>query len=85
MTQYGAFVEYGTKPHRVSVAPGTPLREWAILKGINPYALQKSIARKGTRAHPFVAPTYRKMRPRVEHDIAHGIAALVRSISDGRV
>jgi phage gpG-like protein len=82
---YGAPVEYGTKPHRVSVAPGTPLRKWAQLKGINPYALQNSIARKGTKPHPFVAPTYRKMKPRVESDIAKGIAKLVEDLSRGGI
>ncbi len=84
-TKYGAYVEEGRGPRLVSVAPGTPLRQWAELKGINPYALQTSIARKGTKAHPFVEPTYRKMKPRVESDIAKGIAKLVEDLSRGGI
>lgn len=81
--KYAEGVEYGTKPRRVSVAEGTPLLAWAKLKGINPYALQKSIARKGTKPHPFVEPTYRKMKPVVESDIASGMTKLVEELNHG--
>ena len=80
---YADAVEYGTKPHYVSVRPGTPLAQWARLKGINPYALQRSIARKGTKPHPFVKPTYNKMRPRVINDIATGMAVLAKELDNG--
>src|SRR5664279_1712518 len=50
---YASDVEYGGKARFVSVAPGTPLRKWADMKGINPYAVRNSIAKKGTKAHPF--------------------------------
>jgi Bacteriophage HK97-gp10, putative tail-component len=82
---YAEPVEYGTKPHLVSVAEGTPLRAWAKLKGINPYALQASIAKKGTKAHPFVEPTYRKMKPVVEADIAAGMTKLVGELNNAGV
>jgi len=49
---YADYVEYGTRPHWTSVHN---LEAWARLKGINPYALQRSIAKKGTKPHPYLA------------------------------
>lgn len=48
--KYADFVEKGTRPHWTSVRN---LERWARFRGINPYVLQRSIARKGTKAHPF--------------------------------
>ena len=48
--KYADYVEKGTKPHWTSVRN---LESWARFRGINPYVLQRSIARKGTKAHPF--------------------------------
>ncbi len=50
---YGADVEFGTKPHKVSAVA---LSSWAKKKGLNPYAIAKGIERKGTKAHPFMYP-----------------------------
>jgi len=83
--QYAEPVEYGSRAHYVSVAEGTPLRAWAKLKGINPYALQASIAKKGTKPHPFVEPTYRKMKPKVEGDVIHGLSRLVEDMDNARI
>jgi hypothetical protein len=80
---YAEPVERGTSAHWVSVAEGTPLRAWANLKGINPYALQASIARKGTKPRPFVEPTYRKMKSKVEGDVARGLSSLVEEFDHG--
>lgn len=56
--EYAIPVHEGTRPHYVSVSnPRSPLRIWAIKKGLNPYAVQKTIMRKGTRANPFVDRT----------------------------
>jgi len=54
---YADFVEYGTKPHWM---PIKPLLKWAETKfgkkeGKNiAYAVQQSIAKKGTVPHPFI-------------------------------
>lgn len=74
-------VEYGGPARLVSVAEGTSLRDWADLKGINPYALRNSIAKKGTQAHPFVTPTFQKMKPVVELAIATGISDMVEGFN----
>lgn len=49
--KYWLFVHEWTAPHW---APAEALKDWANLKGIPVRALQYSIARKGTRANPFV-------------------------------
>ena len=55
MAEYADYVESGTRPHWTSVHN---LERWANLRGINPYALQHSIARHGTRPHPYQDKTY---------------------------
>jgi hypothetical protein len=52
--EYSGSVEYGTRPHAVS---GASLKDWAQRRGLNPYAVAKSIAKKGTRANPFLKKT----------------------------
>lgn len=83
--KYAAAVENGSRPHFVSARPGTPLSRWAISKGINPYAVAKSIAKKGTKPHPFVQPTFNKMKPQVERYIERGVAQLAQEMNDGRL
>lgn len=85
VAKYAPGVEYGQPPHMVSVKQGTPLWQWARLKGINPQALQYSIERKGTKPHPFVRPTYDKMKPKVERDIAAGISKLAEELDNGKL
>lgn len=47
---YSVPVHEGSRPHYVSPRA---LMQWATKKGLNPYAVAKSIAKKGTRANPF--------------------------------
>jgi hypothetical protein len=82
---YGSAIEEGRGPRKVSVAEGSPLRKWAEFKGLNPYAVQKSIAKKGTKANPFIQRTYNRMKPIVEKDIEEGMVALIRSLDNGGV
>lgn len=81
--EYAADVEGGTQPHWVSAAPGSSLAKWANQKGLEPYAVRAIIASRGTKPHPFVAPTYDKMKPVVEDNIAEGITAMVEEINSG--
>lgn len=52
--EYAEVVHEGGKPRYVSVRKGSALRLWAERRGINPYALQKSIAKHGTKANKYV-------------------------------
>lgn len=83
--EYAERVEKGGGPVSLSAAPGTPLAKWARLKGLNPWAIRASIAKKGTKAHPYVKPTYAEMKPKVEADFEAGINDLIREANDGRI
>jgi HK97 gp10 family phage protein len=47
---YAVYVHEGTQPHYV---PIKAIEGWADRHGIPPWAVQKSIMRKGTKAKPF--------------------------------
>ena len=55
---YGPDLEFGTDPHW---PPIEPLKRWAQQRGINPYAVQKSISKKGTDPHPWLNPARDKV------------------------
>lgn len=80
---YAAAVETGSKPHWPPYGDGSSIADWANLKGIPAFLVARSIARKGTKAHPFVKPTYDKMKPVVEEQISVGIRALVEEVNSG--
>jgi hypothetical protein len=85
---YADAVETGSKPHWVplsAIEDGQPLGDWAKLKGIDPAILRFSIAKKGTKAHPFIQPTYAKMEPITHKNIAAGIAKFAEELNDGRI
>jgi hypothetical protein len=58
-----ASVEFGSRPHW---APIGPLKGWAKRHGMDEgaaYAIQKTIAKRGTRAQPFMFPAFEEVRP----------------------
>lgn len=61
--KYAIYVHRGTKPHWVSARHLAP---WAKAKGLNVYALQKSIAKKGTKANPFMDRTAKRAEKGVQ-------------------
>lgn len=78
-------LEKGTRPHWTSVKQGTSLRKWADFKGINPWAVQASIAKKGTKAHPYVGPVFRRARVTVPRNIERGFARFINEVDNGRI
>lgn len=78
---YAQDVDKGTSPHWVSVATGTSLYKWAMQKGINPYDVQKSIAKKGTKAHPFLQPTFDILEPKASRIFNNGVDALIGQLN----
>lgn len=63
---YAPYVEYGTAPHWVPIAP---LKGWArrVLGDERAaYAVQRAIARRGTKAHPFLQPAFDAGLPRAQ-------------------
>ena len=49
--EHGIFLDEGTRPH---MPPVSEIRPWAQSKGLNEWAVAKSIAKKGTKAHPWL-------------------------------
>jgi hypothetical protein len=60
--RYGLYVERGSRPHWPPVAA---LVGWARRHGVSPYAVQRGIARRGTRARPFLLPAFTKNADRI--------------------
>lgn len=52
---YAVFVHEGTRPHFPPVAA---LDGWAKRHGVNPWAVAQAIARRGTRAQPWLRETW---------------------------
>ncbi len=49
-SSYAGYVALGTRPHVVPLSAITP---WAERHGVNPVAVQRAIAKKGTQPNPF--------------------------------
>lgn len=78
---YAVSVHEGTPPHYVPVNnPRDPLRIWAISKGLNPYAVQKSIAKKGTKPNPFVERTVSKAEGEVRRIFSQVLENIIKRI-----
>ncbi len=60
--KYWYFVHEGTRPHWTSIRN---LDDWARIRWIPVRALQISIARKGTKANPFMTKTIEKSEKKV--------------------
>lgn len=81
---YAPFVEYGTRPHW---APIAPLKAWArrVLGNERAgYAIQKAIARRGTRAAPFMGPALEAGRQRAPVIIAASAARAAQRLEGNR-
>lgn len=50
-TDYAYWVAVGRKPG--TYPPFSAIKKWAERKGLNPYAVQKSLGKKGTAGNPF--------------------------------
>lgn len=71
---YAPAVERGTLPHWVAVRQVTA---WAARRGISPYAVQRAIARRGTRPHPFLKPALDEQAGRLTAEVR---AAIYREV-----
>lgn len=81
---YAVPVEKGSRPHWASVKDESPLAKWADLKGINRFALQRSIAARGTKPHPFIGPTENQATPVIQSILERGVSKLTEELNNGR-
>lgn len=73
---YAAAVERGTPPHWISVRRVTA---WAVRRGINPYAVQRTTARRGTRPQPFLERALDEQAARLAAEVERVVAKLCSS------
>ncbi len=66
--QYGLYVETGTRPH------------W-MPPGILPFPAMRTIARRGTRAQPYLIPAFEQARGAIEKDFEAVGIKLVESLA----
>jgi len=59
--------------------PAGPLRRWARARGLNPYALAKSIGRRGVKALPVARPAYNAKHTQVEAAFKAAIEGALRT------
>lgn len=75
--EYSMAVEYGTAPHYVSPKQLAP---WAQKKGLNPYAVSKSIQKKGTKANPFFQETADYASDGIDRVFAQALVDITKEI-----
>lgn len=63
MEKYGAAVEFGRKPG--AFPPIGALDRWARKRGLNPFLVARAIARKGTKAQPFMKPAFEMTKAKI--------------------
>lgn len=62
-TAYGYFAEKGRRPGKMP--PVSAVEGWARRKGIDPFVLARSIARKGTKGKPYMVPSFQQNQGKV--------------------
>jgi hypothetical protein len=77
---YADAVETGSQPHIPPAGPDSALAQWCELKGLNVWAVAKSIARKGTKPHPYIEPTYQAIKPQVTELFTRGIGQYIEGL-----
>lgn len=75
--KYALGVEKGTAPHWV---PTEQLKPWADKKGIPVFLVQRSIAKKGTRAQPFFAPAVETAREGINQEFTTALENIKKKV-----
>jgi HK97 gp10 family phage protein len=77
---YGLAVEFGTKPHYMPVKNNPMFQLWATRRGLNPYAVARSIAKKGTKAKPFFQPAIDSQQKNVDNEFNKAMDNILKEI-----
>lgn len=75
---YSAAVHEGTRPH---MPPISAIEVWARKKGLNPWAVAKSIAKKGTKANPFLKRAVEMEQENVNKEFAEALRSITKELS----
>jgi len=79
-TKYAPYIEFGTRPHVVPVKNNIDFQKWANKKGLNPYAVAASIAKKGTRANPFFQRSIEQAQDGVNIEFGKALESITKEI-----
>lgn len=77
---YGLAVEYGTKPHFIPVANNPMFKLWAERRGLNPWAVSRSISRKGTKAKPFFKPAIDSQKTNIDNEFEKAFTNIIKDL-----
>lgn len=80
--KYSIEVHEGRRPG--SAPPASALESWARRKGLNPYAVAKSIQRKGTKPNPFVARAVDEVKGQVNQEFDAAASKVAQFLARGR-
>lgn len=72
---YAAAVELGSKPH---FPPIRAIETWARRKGLNPYAVAKAMAKKGTKPKRYLQRAFESNQARIVRLIGAAVRGIVR-------
>lgn len=77
VASYADAVETGSRPHRPPMGPNSALAQWCEMKGLNVWAVAKSIEKKGTKAHPYIEPAYRELQYTIPQKFSQGVSQYI--------
>lgn len=75
---YALAVHNGTRPHPVAAKS---LEAWARKRGLNPWAVAKSIAKNGTKANPFLKRAVDLQKDNVNKEFATALENITAEIA----
>jgi HK97 gp10 family phage protein len=77
---YGLAIEFGTRPHYIPVKNNPMFQLWATRRGLNPYAVSKSISKKGTKAKPFFQPSIDSQKSKIDEEFNKAMDNLMKEL-----
>lgn len=72
---YGKDIEFGRQPGTY-VSPQS-LQRWASRKGLNAWAVARSIEKKGSPAQPFLFPAFDQLEPTLVYILAKALEEVI--------
>lgn len=78
---YSMAVHNGTRPHYVPVVEGNDFYRWCQSKGLNPWAVAKTIAKKGTKGNPFLQRSVDMERENINREFKTALDGITKELS----
>jgi hypothetical protein len=79
--KYGKAIEFGLPAgHYMPVKNNQVFKLWAERRGLNPYAVAKSIAKKGTKKQPFFQQSIDEATPVAQREFDKALEAIIKEL-----